>query len=175
VAAAWVFGREFADRTARGLLALPVTRRSIVAAKLLVVAIWCAVLSSWVLGLGLLIGPLIGLPGFSSEAAWLGVSRFGAAAAMTVALQTTTAAAASAGRGYLAPLGWAMLTVFLAQVAAAAGFGAYFPWSVPALVSGIAGVQGETVGPASFLVVGATSALGLVGLFSWWERADQPA
>jgi ABC-2 type transport system permease protein len=107
--------------------------------------------------------------------AWLGAARFGAVAAMTIALQTTTAAAASAGRGYLAPLGWAMLMVFLAQVVAAAGFGAYFPWSVPALLSGIAGAQGGTIGAGSVLIVGATAALGLVALFSWWEWADQPA
>ena len=46
---------------------------------------------------------------------------------------------ASAGRGYLPPLGWAILTVFLAQILAAIGWGAWFPWSVPALFSGLAG------------------------------------
>ena len=36
----WVFGREFADRTVRGLLASPTSRGAIVVAKAIVVAAW---------------------------------------------------------------------------------------------------------------------------------------
>ena len=62
---AWVFGREFADRTVRGLLANPTPRRTIVLAKACVVAIWGLAISAWVLALGLAIGALVGLPGWS--------------------------------------------------------------------------------------------------------------
>jgi len=33
--------------------------------------------------------------------------------------------------------GWAILTIVLAQIAAATGWGDWFPWSVPALFSGV--------------------------------------
>ena len=64
---AWVFGREFADRTVRGLLANPTPRRTIVVAKACVIAIWGLAISAWVLALGLAIGALVGLPGWSSR------------------------------------------------------------------------------------------------------------
>ena len=60
---AWVFGREFADRTVRGLLANPTPRRTIVLAKSVVIASWGLAISAWVLALGLGIGALVGLPG----------------------------------------------------------------------------------------------------------------
>ncbi len=50
---AWVFGREFADRTVRGLLASATPRRTIVIAKALVIAVWGAAISGWVLLLSL--------------------------------------------------------------------------------------------------------------------------
>ncbi len=43
---AWVFGREFSDGTVRYLLALPTSRAAIIAAKLVVVALWCAALTA---------------------------------------------------------------------------------------------------------------------------------
>src|SRR3954463_14609596 len=44
----WVFGREFTDRTVKDLLALPVPRTAIVAAKFTVAAAWCLLLAVWV-------------------------------------------------------------------------------------------------------------------------------
>ena len=40
ILAAWVFGREFSDRTLKDLLAIPTSREAIVAAKLTVIAVW---------------------------------------------------------------------------------------------------------------------------------------
>src|SRR5262245_62453804 len=40
IVTAWIFGREFSDRTAKDLMALPTSRENIVAAKLMVVAGW---------------------------------------------------------------------------------------------------------------------------------------
>ena len=56
-------------------------------------------------------------------------------ACLTLALMSPVALFASIGRGYLPALGWAILTLALAQIAAATGWGDWFPWSVPALLS----------------------------------------
>src|ERR671918_938218 len=40
IVTAWVFGREFSDRTAKDLMALPTSRENIVTAKLIVIAAW---------------------------------------------------------------------------------------------------------------------------------------
>ena len=96
-----------------------------------------------------------------------------ACAAATAALQSVTALVASMGRGYLAPVGWIVLSVALAQILAILGRGALFPWSVPALYSGAVGGDAG-LGWASWLAVVATAAAGAVACGIWWNRADQP-
>ena len=115
----------------------------------------------------------MGLPGWSQDLARSAMGTTALAALLTIALQTTTAFFAGVGRGYLPPLAWAFLTVFLAQVLTVLGRGAWFPWAVPALVAGAAGRQGEAATAASVVVVVVAALLGLAATVAWWERADQ--
>ena len=96
---AWVFGREFADRTVRGLLASPTSRRTIVVAKSIVTGAWALAVSAWVLALGLATGAVVGLPGWSTPAAAGTVVAIAGAAILTIGLQTTAALFAEALRG----------------------------------------------------------------------------
>ncbi len=170
---AWLFGREFADRTVRGLLAIPTPRWAIVGAKSIVVAAWGAVITAWVVLLGLVVGVLVDLPGWSADLALGAVVRIAVAAILIIGLQSTTAFFAGAGRGYLLPLAWAVLTMALAQVLAVLGWASLFPWAVPALVAGVTGPEGEVPTAASFVIVGVTILAGLAATVAWWERADQ--
>lgn len=170
---AWVFGREFSDRTAKDLLALPTPRAAIVAAKFALVAVWGAALAALVLGLGLAVGAAIALPGWSWPLLARAAGELAASASLTLALMPPVAFLAGIGRGYLAPVGWALLTIFLAQIAAAIGWGSWFPWSVPALFAGLAGPRAAQLGAHSYAVVALTFAAGLAGTFTWWRRADQ--
>jgi ABC-2 type transport system permease protein len=169
----WVFGREFSDHTAKELLALPTSRAAIVGAKFVVVGIWAAGLTALVLVLGLVVGTAIGLPGWSTALLWRAAGDLAVTAGLTLALTSPVALFASAGRGYLPPLGWAFLTFFLAQILAAIGWGAWFPWSVPALFSELAGPRATQIGLQSYIVVGATFVAGLASTFAWWRSADQ--
>ena len=94
-------------------------------------------------------------------------------ALLTIALQPFTAFFASVGRGYIAGLAWAVLTIFIAQILAVLGWGASFPWAVPALVSGVAGPDAEVVSAGGVAIVAVTAFLGLVATLLWWQRADQ--
>jgi ABC-2 type transport system permease protein len=100
---AWVFGREFADRTIRGILAIPTPRRTIIAAKSIVIAAWALAISTWVLALGLVIGALVGLPGWAAGDAGGSIAAIALAAVLTIGLQTWAACFAGVGRGYIAP------------------------------------------------------------------------
>jgi ABC-2 type transport system permease protein len=170
---AWVFGREFADRTVRGLLACATPRRTIVFAKALVIAAWGAAISGWILLLSLVIGGLIGIPGWSGSAAIQALATIGFAALLTIALQGMTAFVAGVGHGYIAPLGWAVAMVAASQVLAVLGWGAWFPWAVPAILAGAGGVAVEPVGPGGIAMVVLASVVGIVATVAWWERADQ--
>jgi ABC-2 type transport system permease protein len=173
LATIWVFGREYSHRTATDLLALPTRPAAIVAAKFGVVAVWSAGLVAIMLLLGLGVGGLVGLPGWSAGLALRAVGAVAATGGLTLLGVTPLALAASMGRGYLPAVGVMFLLVFLAQVVAAAGWGAYFPWSVPALYSGIAGRDLQRLGTISYLLVATAGLAGLLGTLAWWRLADQ--
>lgn len=169
----WVFGREYSDRTYKDLLAMSISRSSIVLSKFIAASIWCVLLSLFVFGLGFVIGSIIELPNGSAEITRTGFSKFVVSALLTIVLSYPVAFFASYGRGYLAPLGFVVITLVFAQVIAAAGHGYYFPWSIPALYSQIAGPESEPIGSVSYLIVFFTGLLGFTGTILWWKFADQ--
>jgi ABC-2 type transport system permease protein len=168
----WLFGREFSDRTAKDLLALPTSRGAVVTAKLLVAAGWCLLLTAQLVVISLLLGTWLGLPGWSGDTALHGLGVVFATALLTVALATSYGLAASVGRGYLAAVAAMFVSLFAAQVIAALGFGAWFPWSVPSLLSGVAGPDQAGPGPLSIAVVVVVGAAASVATVIWWEHAD---
>ncbi|MFO7769421.1 MAG: ABC transporter permease [bacterium] len=176
IGASWVFGREWSDGSVTDLLALPTPRGSIVTAKFAVLLLWSTGLTLYVLLLGLAVGGLIGLPGWSAEVLASGLTVLGTTALITVPLIAPIALIASAGRGYLAPIGAAILFLVIAQILGATGWGPYFPWTVPALHSGMIGPRGDSLTTtASYLVVAGVSLAGLAATFLWWRLADQTA
>lgn len=173
VIASWVFGREFSDRTAKELLALPTSREAIIAAKFVVLALWTFVLSVWVFLFGLVIGRAVVIPGWSTPLLRSATLDILGTAVLVIALLPFVALLASIGRGYLPPFGWTILTVVLAQIAAITGWGDWFPWSVPALFSGVVGRRAELLGAHSYIIVSLASMMGLAATFYWWRTADQ--
>ncbi|WP_326829999.1 ABC transporter permease [Streptosporangium sp. NBC_01810] len=170
--AIWLFGREFSDHTAKDLLALPTSRTAIVTAKFALAAAWALLLAAGTAAGGLLLGALLALPGWSVQAVTAGVARILAAAALSAALTTPLALAASIGRGYLAAVGVLFVLAFAAQIVAALGFGAWFPYSGPGLYAGITGPNHDPPGPISILLVLTTGAAGMVATLTWWRNAD---
>jgi ABC-2 type transport system permease protein len=164
----WVFGREYADHTVKDLLALPTSRSTIVSSKFAVVMVWSLLLVAAASLIGLGVGFAVGLPPVPAEVIWQGSLRLAVSALLTTVLVTPIAFVASAGHGYLPPLGATVLAIFLAQIIAVLGWGEYFPWSIPALYS-----QGSRLAPVSFVIVLLAASAGLAATFVWWQRADQ--
>ena len=171
--ASWVFGREYSDQTVKDLLALPTPRSTIVLAKFILIMLWSALLTVAIYLIGLGVGVAVLLPPATGETFWQGSVTIAISACLMIALVTPIAFCASAGGGYMPPMGAAVLALILAQIVAAAGWGEYFPWSVPALRSGIAGPQYADLGAISYIIVLLTSLLGATATFAWWELADQ--
>ncbi|MEW6516736.1 MAG: ABC transporter permease [candidate division FCPU426 bacterium] len=170
---AWMFGREFSERTVRQLLAVPTPRSAIVAAKFSLLVLWCAGLTAWVFLLGAGMGAWVGIPGFSWALLLASAGQMARTAALTIILLTFVGLFASMGRGFLAPLGWVLFSMFLAQISAVTGWGEWFPWAVAGLVSGAAGAQAAAVGWGSYVLVALASLAGLAGTLAWWQQADQ--
>jgi ABC-2 type transport system permease protein len=169
IVTAWVFGREFVDRTCRLMLATPTQRWAIVLAKLAVAAMWCLLLTIWMVVLFYVIGATVRMPGLSWQLARESVSVTLRVALLFLVLQPVTALVASFGRGYLLPIGLALVTMIASQFIGATGWAAWFPWTV-AMFSGSPGAQ---VGGASVLLAVLTGIVGAAATVLWWERADQ--
>ncbi|HQT92601.1 MAG TPA: ABC transporter permease, partial [Candidatus Kryptobacter bacterium] len=105
IVTSWVFGREYSDRVIKDLLALPVPRSSIVAAKFIVVAFWSVILSLALLAAALITGLFVGLSGWTVALAQHALLTYSVSALLTILLCTPVAFVASASRGYLLPIG----------------------------------------------------------------------
>ena len=165
----WVFGREFVDGTLKDLLAVPIQRSSIILAKFIVIAIWSFMLTLVILVFSLMMGTFINLPGYSPEVIIDGSIHLVTTALLVMVVSTPFALIASIGRGYLLPLGVAVLMLMGTNIMAVAGWGETFPWAVPGLFA-----QGKTIlPPISFVIVFITGVLGIIATYYWWKYADQ--
>ena len=123
MAISWVFGREFADGTLKDMLAVPVQRSSILLAKFIVVAIWSALLTIVIFIAGLLMGALIQLPGGALNVVLRDSLFLLVIAGMVIAVVLPFAFFASVGRGYLLPVGMAVLALMMANLVVVIGWG----------------------------------------------------
>jgi ABC-2 type transport system permease protein len=170
---AWVFGREFSDHTIKELLAIPTSRETIVGAKFTLTALWMLGLTIVIFVVGVAVGTAVDIPGWSSNLAWTTLASMLIIAVLLFMLMPLVALFATAGRGYLPALGWAIATLVFAQIAAVLGWGDWVPWSVPMMISGMAGPGTEQVGLHGYATVLFVFVSGLALTFGWWRHADQ--
>lgn len=169
MAISWVFGREFADGTLKDMLAVPVQRSSIIMAKFSVVAVWSAGMAIIIFIFGLVLGAIIQLPGGSISIILHGITTTAITVCLLIAVVLPFALFASVGRGYLLPIGVAVLTVIMANLLVVVGWAEFFPWAVPILFS-----QGQSpLAPVSYWIVFFTSLAGMIATYLWWKYADQ--
>jgi ABC-2 type transport system permease protein len=165
----WVFGREFVDGTLKDLLAVPVPRGCILLAKFIVAAAWSGLVAALIFLAGLVTGGLIGLPGGSMEMLLRGGALVAGTTCLVIVVVAPFAFFASVGRGYLLPLGAAILALIMANLVVVMGWGDYFPWAVPGLFA----QDKSTLLPISYAIVVLTGLAGMLATYLWWKHADQ--
>jgi ABC-type transport system involved in multi-copper enzyme maturation permease subunit len=174
---AWIFGREFSDHTAKELLALPIRRSTVVLAKFALSALWIMALVVLLYLVGLGVGAALSLPGGSAELAGASFRSLMISSFLTLLLTPLVAWFAGAGRGYLAPLGWAFGTLGMAQIAGLMGWADRFPWAIPGaysmMFSVMYGKDVEGLGLHSYVLVVLTCIIGVAATVVWWRSADQ--
>ena len=168
LAISWTFGREFTDGTLKDLLAVSVPRFDIILAKFSVAALWCVALIVETVLTGLVLGMVIRLPGGSTDVILHGANLLVVTAAMSITLVLPFGFFASLGRGYLLPIGIAVLTMILGNLSITLGWGEYFPWAVPAMY-----LQEVQLSLSSYGIVILTGLAGVGGTYLWWKYADQ--
>jgi len=169
MAVSWVFGREFADGTLKDLLAVPVERASILLAKFIVVAIWSVLLTIVIFIASLVMGVILKLPGGTTGVVLQDSGLVLITACLVIGVVTPFAFFASVGRGYLLPMGVAVLLVMMANLVAVLGWGEYFPWAVPMFYA----QRENSLAPISYWIVFLTGLVGMIVTYLWWKYADQ--
>ncbi len=169
--ASWIFGREYSDKTVNDLLALPTSRSTILNAKFILYVFWCLTLVIINFILGIFIGKIVGLGALqmteNSVVTYL-ITTF-----LVILLGTPISFFALWGQGYLVPLGFVTLTLVFSQIIGAIGYGHYFPWALPGLYSGTAGVYKEAIDGWSYFILAAVTIAGFALSHFYWNKADQ--
>jgi ABC-2 type transport system permease protein len=156
----YVFGREYAEGTAKNMLTLPISRSSFVVAKVTVSAAWFASMTIWMIVETAIVGSLLGLPGFAKALFLSMAGKVLTLALMSLCCAVLVAWVAVQTRGYFAPMGFSILTLVLASLFGHTGWGPWAPWSIVGIYSGAAG-PGAALGWGSYAVLAATLVLGI--------------
>lgn len=170
----WSFGREFSDRVVKDLLALPVSRASIIVAKLIVLLVWTVLLLLTSLLAAIITGLLIKLPGIAEISFQQLILKYLVCVILNALLITPVALIASIGRGYILPIGFVIFIMISTQLLflGLPALSYWFPWALPALYSGVAGEAIPPPGLTSYIIYTFTVILGLFGTIAWWQYAD---
>lgn len=171
--AGWTFGREYTDRTMKDLLALPVSRGKIVAAKSASAIAGCLMIVMITFAFALLLGFIVGVPGFSVDQMLQHLLQLLIISGLHLLLCGPVVMIASVSRGYLAPMAFAFCTLMVALIAGPTQLGAYLPWSIPALQLARSGGAAFPLEPASYIIPIVVGFAGYVGTWAWWRWADQ--
>lgn len=169
----WVFGREYTEKTIKDILALPINRSWMVAAKLISASVWCFLLSFVFLAVAIILGFLIGITETSAGIIVENALKFSIIAGLSVLLITPVSFLAAYSKGYFLPLGFVILTLIMANFTGVVGLGPFFPWSIPGIYSTSGSAEGMQLQPVSYIILIVTSLVGLIGTLSWFRFADQ--
>lgn len=167
----WIFGREYVDGTIIHLFVLPYSRGKIVVAKFVAAFLINSMITLYILALGLIIGYFLHLPNMSFDIFTIFLPFNILIMGLTIGLSFPVAFLASYGKGYLAPIGFIFIILVFSQLIGAAGYGEWFPWSIPTMYSGM--VQNSIfLSLQGIVIVLFTTGCGLLATFLWWNFAD---
>ncbi|NTV40337.1 MAG: ABC transporter permease subunit [Demequinaceae bacterium] len=160
--AAWLFGREWADKTIGSLFSLPVSRTSVAWAKVAIASAW--VLACVTLAVGAATVAIGAADASHLDAGtWRALGLDWVAGTMMGLLGIPFGWLAIVTRGYLGALGGIIAVTAVSQILAGLGVGRWVPYVAPALWAGAGGDQASAgVGAVHLLW-----ALAFAGLGAW--------
>ena len=168
----WIFGREYIDHTLTDILSLPVSRNYIVSAKFIVMILWCTILSATMYTSTLVFGQLLFSQIWIQQELLNFTLMFFTTVLLTILPGTIIGFVVCYSRGIVAPIGFVLLMIIMAQFAAMAGLGAYFPWSIAGIYS-ISNTNNEMqLVPISYIIIFLTALAGLAATYLYWNKAD---
>lgn len=170
-AAAWSYGREFTEGSAGALSGLATPRWMVGLVKALLLTGWLAACLLASIVLTLLLSLAVG--GRPGEAAWQNAATAVLAGLLAIALVLPFAWVATATRSPLGTIGALIGVVMVTQILVVLGAGAWFPYAVPSLLTGMGGAEvASEIGPGSLLLTASLAPLAITAVAGQWQRLD---
>lgn len=174
--AAYLFTREHEEGTLRNALTLPLRREWLVAAKMIVLAVWVALLTLLSVAVQAAYAAFLGLDGFAWAHVALATTRSLEVALVVYMTLPVVVLLAILGKGYLPPMLFSAVALSAGITFAVVGWERWFPWSMPMVFSGMTfaakhGPNGQ-LGAGSWAVLAAMFAVGLAVVMFYVDRAD---
>ena len=170
--AAFVFGREYSEGTAKVMLTLPVPRSMFVVAKLLVALLWWLVIVLVVYIESLVVALALGLPGMTWTGSASLLGKLLLVAGISYLLAPVVALVTVWSRGYLAPVGFALGMLLLGNVIGHTGWAPWFPWSIVPILVGSVSAPVDALPAGSLVVLALTFVAGVAATMWRLQRAD---
>lgn len=170
--AAYVFGREYSEGTAKIMLTLPIPRPWFVVAKLAVAAVWWLTIVLVVFVEAVLVGLALALPGITGVGVVSLLGNLLLVAGISYRLAPAVALVTVWTRGYLAPVGFALGMLLLGNVVGHTGWAPWFPWSIVPILVGSVGDPVDTLPSGSLLILAITFAGGIFATIQVLQNAD---
>jgi len=170
--AAYVFGREYSEGTAKVMLTLPVPRSAFVVAKLAVAALWWLAIVLVVFVEAVLVGLWLGLPGITTAGIGTLLGNLLLVAGISYLLAPVVSLVTVWTRGYLAPVGFALGMLLLGNVVGHTGWAPWFPWSIVPILVGSVGTPVDALPWGSLVVLAATFTAGIAATMWRLQTAD---
>ena len=121
-----------------------------------------------------MIARILNLPGWNMQIITTNIQVYVITALLTILLGTLVSFFALWSRGYLAPLGFLVITLIFAQIIPIVGWGYYFPWSIPAIYCGAAGEELQSgLNGWSYIILILVSFAGYLLSQICWKYRDQ--
>jgi len=98
-------------------------------------------------------GLLMHIPGWNLSVFLNFASNYFLTTIFTILLSTVVGFIVSFSKSIVAPLGFVLLMVIMAQFTALLGWGSYFPWSIPGVFTVSNSVEGMQLFPVSYLIL----------------------
>lgn len=175
--ASYVFARESSEGTLDAMLTLPTRREYIVAAKMVVVAVWVAGLALLSIVLTAIVTAALRVDGF----AWSYLAKNAADTLKVAFLLFVTlpfvAWFAMSGKGYLRPMLFALATMMVGDGLVGTPVSPWLPWNMPLHLVGASWYPVPPTGmpSAGWLVALAVFAAGIAACMWRIDRAESPA
>lgn len=170
-AAAWSYGREFTDGTAGALVGLTAPRRTVGLAKALLLGGWLTVCLVASIAVTMLLSLAVG--GQLGSEAWQNAATAALAGLLAVALTLPFTWVATLTRSQLGTIGVLIAVVMVTQIVVVLGAGAWFPYAVPSLLTGMGGTEAAAgIGPGSLLITAALAPVAVLAVAWQWQRLD---